>query len=61
MTKEEIQALIEQKESKLTGDMFSDMDLQEEIHGLKRMVKAYDEPGPERPNESYYECEGCGS
>jgi hypothetical protein len=61
MTAEEIKQQIIQLEASLTGDVFSDCEVMEEIHSLKRMVAAEAAPGPERPDESDYECIGCGS
>jgi hypothetical protein len=56
MTKEEIKQKIEQLQSKLTGDMFADMDLREEIHNLEMQLNEV-----QKPDGSPFECFGCGS
>lgn len=55
MTTEEIQAQITDLESKLTGDMFNDMDIKDKIHNLKMKLNGT------RPMNSEIECVGCGS
>lgn len=55
--KEEIHTL----EKKLTGDMFADMKIREEISSLKRMVRAAEEPLAEKPVNQDIECFNCGS
>jgi hypothetical protein len=55
MTTAEIQTEIETLESKLTGDMFNDMDLKDKIHNLKMKLSGT------RPMNSEIECVGCGS
>lgn len=48
---EEIKAL----EAKLTGDMFSDMDIKDQIHNLQMKLNGV------RPMDSHIDCIGCGS
>ncbi|MEQ9402392.1 MAG: hypothetical protein RIM99_02300 [Cyclobacteriaceae bacterium] len=55
MTTAEIQSEITALESKLTGDMFSDMELKDKIHNLKMKLSGT------RPMNSEIECVGCGS
>ncbi|MEN9302550.1 MAG: hypothetical protein RL264_979 [Bacteroidota bacterium] len=47
--------LVELK-SKLTGDMFNDMEIRQEMHELEMMKN-----GVSKPDGSPYECFGCGS
>lgn len=46
---------IEQLKSQLTGDMFSDMDLKDQIHNLEMKLKGV------KPMDSHIDCVGCGS
>jgi hypothetical protein len=46
---------IEALKSKLTGDMFADMELKDEIHNLEMKLKGV------KPMNSHFECVGCGS
>lgn len=55
MTTQEIEAQITDLESKLTGDMFSDMEIKDKIHNLKMKLNGT------RPMNSEIECVGCGS
>jgi hypothetical protein len=55
MSTQEIQTEIQNLESQLTGDMFTDMDLKDKIHNLKMKVNGT------RPMNSEIECVGCGS
>ena len=48
---EEIEAL----RSQLTGDMFSDMDIKDQIHNLEMKLKGV------KPMDSHIDCVGCGS
>ena len=49
MINEEIKKL----ESKLTGDMFKDMEVREKIHQLKMKLNNV------KPTNSHFECVGC--
>tara|TARA_B100000780_G_C21122457_1_gene454823 strand:- start:1160 stop:1324 length:165 start_codon:yes stop_codon:yes gene_type:complete len=40
---------------KLTGDMFQDMELRDEIHNLEMKLKGV------KPMDSHFDCVGCGS
>ena len=55
MTLENIQAEITELEGKLTGDMFSDMEIKDKIHNLKMKLNGT------KPMDQSIECEGCGS
>lgn len=48
---EEIEAL----RSQLTGDMFSDMDIKDQIHNLEMKLKGV------KPMDSHIDCIGCGA
>jgi len=41
--------------AQLTGDMFSDMDIKDEIHNLEMKLKGV------KPMDSHFDCVGCGS
>ncbi len=55
MTTEEIQKEIESLEAKLTGDMFSDMEIRDKIHNLKMKLNGT------KPANQEIDCVGCGS
>jgi hypothetical protein len=55
MDKQEIQNKIDELEKKVTGDMFKDMDLKNKIHVLEMELKDV------KPDDSHFECIGCGS
>jgi hypothetical protein len=40
---------------KLTGDMFADMEIRDEIHNLEMQLKGV------KPLDSHFDCVGCGS
>ncbi len=48
---EEIEAL----KATLTGDMFQDMDIKDQIHNLEMQLKGV------KPMDSHFDCVGCGS
>jgi len=51
----DIKIMIEGLESKLTGDMFNDMYIKDEIHNLNMKLKGV------KPVDSHMSCFGCGS
>lgn len=51
----EIESMIEGLESKLSGDMFQDMNIKDEIHNLKMKLNGT------KPTDSHIDCIGCGS
>jgi len=55
MTANEIQSQISELESQLTGDMFKDMDIKDQIHNLKMKANGT------KPMNSEIDCVGCGS
>ena len=50
-----VEQQIEQLKSQLTGDMFTDMDLKDQIHNLEMKLKGV------KPMDSHIDCVGCGS
>lgn len=50
-----LESEIKELESKLTGDMFADMNIKDKIHNLKMKLNGT------RPISSEIECVGCGS
>lgn len=50
-----LQEEIEKLRSQLTGDMFQDMDIKDEIHNLEMKLKGV------KPMDSHFDCVGCGS
>ncbi len=61
MSQSAIENQILELERTLTGDMFQDMDTQEKIYALKRQLAEFEAPTKERPDDSQFECFGCGS
>lgn len=58
MNTEQITALgteIGRLEESLTGDMFQDMEIRDQIHNLKMQLKGV------KPMDSHFDCIGCGS
>ncbi len=39
----------------LTGDMFNDMEIRDQIHNLEMKLKGV------KPMDSHFDCVGCGS
>lgn len=52
---EEIKKEIEELKSKLTGDMFTDMEIKDKIHNLEMKLNGT------KPTDSHIDCIGCGS
>ena len=46
---------LETLQSKLTGDMFQDMELKDQIHNLEMKINGV------KPTDSHFDCVGCGS
>lgn len=46
---------IEALKAQLTGDLFADMDLKDEIHNLEMKLNGV------KPMDSHIDCVGCGS
>ena len=58
MTEQQLLALeeaITALKAKLTGDMFADMEIRDEIHNLEMQLKGV------KPLDSHFDCVGCGS
>lgn len=55
LTKEQIESQISELRGKLTGDMFADMDIKDQIHNLTMKLNGV------KPMDSSFECVGCGS
>ncbi len=54
-TEATIQEEIDQLNGQLTGDMFSDMDIKDQIHNLEMKLKGV------KPMDTHFDCVGCGS
>lgn len=52
---EELKNRIESLRGKLTGDMFNDMEVRDEIHNLEMKLNGV------KPMDSHFDCVGCGS
>ncbi|MDB4516779.1 hypothetical protein N9089_04190 [Crocinitomicaceae bacterium] len=50
-----LQEEIQNLQNQLTGDMFSDMDIKDQIHNLEMKLKGV------KPMDSHIDCVGCGS
>lgn len=55
MTHDNLQQEIDALNAQLTGDMFSDMDIKDQIHNLEMKLKGV------KPMDSHFDCVGCGS
>ena len=55
MSNTEIQSKIHELKSKLSGDMMSDMEIRDQIHNLEMTINGV------KPEDSHYDCIGCGS
>ena len=55
LTTEQLQTEIDALTSKLTGDMFADMDIKDQIHNLTMKLNGI------KPMDSHFDCVGCGS
>jgi hypothetical protein len=58
MTEQNIKDQIQELKDKLTGDLFKDMDIQQEIYELKKLLNPEIEEHPELDDD---ECLSCGS
>jgi hypothetical protein len=54
-THESLQQQINELKAKLTGDMFSDMEIKDQIHNLEMKLNGV------KPMDSHFDCIGCGS
>ncbi len=55
LTQESVQEQIDALNAQLTGDMFTDMDIKDQIHNLEMKLKGV------KPMDSHFDCVGCGS
>ncbi|MCH2224573.1 MAG: hypothetical protein MK066_07360 [Crocinitomicaceae bacterium] len=55
MTQATLEEEIQKLKSQLTGDMFNDMDIKDEIHNLEMKLKGV------KPMDSHFDCVGCGA
>lgn len=51
----ELKEKVEELKAQLTGDMFQDMDLKDQIHNLEMQIQGV------KPTDSHFDCIGCGS
>jgi len=51
----QIEGQIDQLKTQLTGDLFGDMDIKDQIHNLEMKLNGV------RPMDSHIDCVGCGS
>ena len=58
MTEAEVRTKIDELKAKLTGDLFADMEYQQEIYELKKILNPRIEDHPEEDDD---ECLSCGS
>lgn len=52
---QELQDELTQLKSQLTGDMFQDMDIKDQMHNIEMKLKGV------KPMDSHFDCVGCGS
>ncbi|WP_296698979.1 hypothetical protein [Algoriphagus sp.] len=52
---QDLEAQITELKNQLTGDMFADMELRDQIHNLEMKLKGV------KPMDSSIDCIGCGS
>ncbi len=50
-----LQKEINELKAQLTGDLFADMDLKDQIHNLEMKLNGV------KPMDTYIDCVGCGS
>ena len=50
-----LQEQIDTLKLKLTGDLFTDMDIKDEIHNLEMKINGV------KPMDTHIDCVGCGS
>lgn len=52
---EDLQKEIDELERQLTGDMFADMEIKDKIHNIQMKIDGV------KPEDSHFDCVGCGS
>ena len=55
MNREEMLAKVEFLKEQLSGDMFNDMEIKDEIHNLEMKINGT------KPEDTMIDCVGCGS
>ena len=55
MDKQELLIRLEELKDSLTGDMIQDMNIRNEMHLIEMQLNET------RPQDSFIDCEGCGS
>jgi hypothetical protein len=55
MEKEQLINELEELQGKLTGDMFQDMEIKDQIHNLEMKINGV------KPMDTHIDCVGCGS
>jgi hypothetical protein len=55
LVKNQLEEQIAALESQLTGDMFADMEIKDQIHNLKMKLNGV------KPMDTHIDCVGCGS
>lgn len=50
-----VQDKIEELKAQLTGDLFADMEIKDQIHNLEMQVNGV------KPMDTHFDCVGCGS
>jgi hypothetical protein len=55
MMAEEIQLEIDRLNEQLSGDLFADMEIKDQIHNLQMKLNGV------KPMDSHFDCVGCGS
>lgn len=55
MESRELATQIESLKTKLTGNMMEDMEIRDQIHNLEMKLKGV------KPEDSHFDCIGCGS
>ena len=55
IVKNQLEEQITALESQLTGDMFADMEIKDQIHNLKMKLNGV------KPMDTHIDCVGCGS
>ena len=54
-TTQDLQTELDRLNAQLTGDMFQDMDIKDQIHNIEMKLKGV------KPMDSHFDCVGCGS
>ena len=55
VTEKTLEEQIQELKAQLTGDLFADMDIKDQIHNLEMKLNGV------KPMDSHFDCVGCGS